>query len=98
MNIEVSNLNISLVETDLQRLFTPFGEINTIRIDRDKYNNRSRGKAYIDMPVEKEALHAIASLNGHLLGGKRIGVVSAQQQQEQTGGQRDTFFRNDFTG
>lgn len=91
MNIEVSNLNISLVETDLQRLFTPFGEINTIRIDRDKNNNRSRGKAFIDMPVEKEALHAITSLNGHLLGGKKIVVISAQQQ-EQGGEHRGYLF------
>ena len=74
MQIEVTNLNLSLIEADLQRLFTPFGEVNTVEIVRDKHNNRSKGRALIDMPVEKEAQNAIVHLNGSLLAGKTIAV------------------------
>jgi RNA recognition motif-containing protein len=74
MNIQVTNLNINMIETDLQRLFTPFGEIISIEILRDKINHRSRGKAVVAMPVEKEAQNAIVNLNGVALGGKSIMV------------------------
>lgn len=75
MNIQVSNLDLNSTETDLQRLFTPYGEIDSIEINRDQFNNRSRGKAVIDMPVEKEAQMAILNLNGVQLGGKKIVVT-----------------------
>lgn len=75
MDILVSNLNPSLIEKDLQRLFTPFGEISSLAISRDKLNNRSKGRALVSMPVHKEALTAITALNGAVVGGKPI-VVS----------------------
>lgn len=74
MDIQVSNLNISLIEADILRLFTPFGEVSSLDMVRDKFNNRSKGRALIKMPVAKDALKAIASLNGHVIGGKPIVV------------------------
>ena len=66
---------MNVAETDLQRLFFPFGEISSIEILRDRLNNRPRGKAIIEMPVEKQAQQAVASLNGTLLFGRRIRVA-----------------------
>lgn len=74
MDIQVSNLNISLIEADVQRLFTPFGEVSSLEILRDKLNNRSKGRAVIKMPVANEALRAINSLDGFVIGGKAIRV------------------------
>ena len=75
MNIHVANLNLNLIESDLQRMFSPFGEVKTINLVRDSLNNRSRGRAFIDMPVEKEGKKAILNLNGLEIKGKFI-VVS----------------------
>jgi RNA recognition motif-containing protein len=75
MNIHVANLNLNLIESDLQRMFSPFGEVKTINLVRDSLNNRSRGRAFIDMPVEKEGKKAILNLNGMEIKGKFI-VVS----------------------
>ena len=75
MNIQITNLDLGLIEADLQRLFTPYGEIYNIQIVRDNWNNRSRGKAFINMPVESEAKNAILQLNGVLLGRKKIVVT-----------------------
>lgn len=77
MNILITNLNLNLIETDLQRLFTPFGEVASALIVRDKNNNRSSGKGIIDMPVEKEGEKAIVSLNGTMVAGKKILVSRA---------------------
>jgi RNA recognition motif-containing protein len=76
MHIQITNLHLNLTEADIQRLFAPYGEVNTIEILRDKLNNRSRGKAVVDMPVQKEALKAITSLHGFSFSGKAIGVVA----------------------
>jgi RNA recognition motif-containing protein len=75
MIIEITSLHLNVIETDLQRLFTPYGEIASIEILRDRLNNRSRGKAIIDMPIEKQAQQAAASLNGMLISGKSIVVT-----------------------
>lgn len=75
MLIEISSLHLNVTETDLQRLFIPFGEISSIEILRDRLNNRSRGKANIEMPVEKQAQQAVASLNGIQMHGRRIKVT-----------------------
>jgi len=72
MFIQITNLDINLIEADLQRAFTPYGEIQEIKIDRDQWTNRSRGKAVIEMPVAKEANNAMQHLDGLLLGRKKI--------------------------
>jgi len=82
MNIQITNLDPNLIESDLQRLFTPYGEISTVQIVRDQWNNRSKGRAVIDMPVEKEAQQAILSLNGALLGRKNIVVTGTAYDEE----------------
>lgn len=74
MNIQITNLHLNVVEHDLQRLFSPFGEVRSIQILRDKLNNRSRGRATIDMPVSKQAQNAIVALHGTILEGKSINV------------------------
>lgn len=76
MDIHVTNLDLNLVEGDIQRLFTPFGEISSIIIVRDKINNRSKGHAIINMPRETQAQQAIVSLNGTQVGTKSIMVAS----------------------
>jgi RNA recognition motif-containing protein len=75
MNIHVTNLNLNLIESDLRRLFMPFGEIRSIELVRDKVSNRSRGRAFIDMPVEKEGQKAIVGLDGFQFAGKIIQVT-----------------------
>ena len=75
MIIEITSLHLNVIETDLQRLFTPFGEIASIEILRDRLNNRSRGKAIINMPIEKQAQQAATSLNGMVVSGKSINVT-----------------------
>lgn len=75
MNIEITNIHLNVIESDLRRLFTPFGEVRTVELVRDKWNNRSTGRALINMPVEKQAQTAIITLHGTMMGGKSIAVT-----------------------
>ncbi|MGZ3852082.1 MAG: RNA recognition motif domain-containing protein [Flavisolibacter sp.] len=74
MNIEISNIHLNVIEADIRRLFTPFGEVRDVELLRDKWNNRSTGRARVNMPVEKQARAAIVTLNGTILSGKTIMV------------------------
>ena len=82
MTIQITNLDLNLIESDVRRLFTPYGEINTVQIDRDHHNNRSRGRAVVHMPVDKEAHGAILNLNGMMLGSKKIVVLGVPDSYE----------------
>ena len=74
MQIHVSNLHNNLIEADVQRLFSPFGEVDRVSLMRDRLNNRSLGRAFVEMPVLTEAAQAIVSLNGTEVRGKKLQV------------------------
>jgi RNA recognition motif-containing protein len=74
MNIKITNIHLNVIEADLRRLFSPFGEIITVELVRDKWNNRSTGRAIVNMAVEKQAQMAIITLDGALLAGQTIAV------------------------
>jgi RNA recognition motif-containing protein len=78
MRLHVSNLHLNTIETDLHRLFSPLGEVRSIEMVRDKLNNRSKGRAYVDMPVEKDGRGAILQLHGTEILGKRISVTEVK--------------------
>lgn len=63
MNIHIANLNRNLIESDLQRMFSIYGEVTSVELVRDKINNRSRGRAFIEMPVLSQAEKAITCLD-----------------------------------
>jgi RNA recognition motif-containing protein len=74
MIIEISNMSLNLIEADVRRLFTPFGEVALVQIIRDKWNNRPSGRAHVLMPVEKQARSAMAGLQGFMWGGKPMQI------------------------
>ncbi|HEX6429980.1 MAG TPA: RNA-binding protein [Niastella sp.] len=74
MNIQVYNLSRNTSDADLRRLFSAYGVVNSAEVVRDKLNGRSKGNGVIEMPVEREARQAIASLDKTLMDGKNISV------------------------
>jgi RNA recognition motif-containing protein len=74
MNIQVYNLGRNVSDSDLRRLFSAYGIVNSAEVVRDKLNGRSKGNGVIEMPVEHEARQAIASLDQTLVDGKKISV------------------------
>ena len=74
MTIRVYNLSLNTNDTDLRKLFSVFGVVNSAEVSRDKINGRSKGNGVINMPIDQEALQAIASLDQTLMDGKKISV------------------------
>ena len=78
MNIHVTNLHLNLLESDLRRMFTPFGEVQSVNLIRDKMSHRPQGRAFVNMPVERQAKEAVLTLNGVEVKGKNIIVTEVR--------------------
>ena len=80
MNLHITNLSSNIIESDLYKMFSRFGEVGGVQIVRDKLNNRSRGRAFVEMPTEKEARSAILQLHQSESKGKKISVTEVGYQ------------------
>jgi RNA recognition motif-containing protein len=78
MNIYVGNLSFEVVEQDLQEAFEAFGETTSVRIIKDKYNGRSKGFGFVEMPKKGDAESAINNLNDKDLKGRKLNVNEAR--------------------
>ena len=79
MNIYVGNLSLDVTEEELRQVFTPFGQVISIRIMNDKYisSGQSRGYAFVEMPSQSEGKAAITALSGKTLEHMTIDVIEA---------------------
>lgn len=77
MNIYIGNLPGSITEDKLKSLFAEYGEIESVKLIRDRFSNRPKGFGFIDMPSNSEADQAIKALNGNRLDGNDIKVKPA---------------------
>eukprot|EP01006_Ploeotia_vitrea_P051372 TRINITY_DN67553_c10_g1_i1.p1 TRINITY_DN67553_c10_g1~~TRINITY_DN67553_c10_g1_i1.p1 ORF type:complete len:274 (+),score=4.01 TRINITY_DN67553_c10_g1_i1:142-963(+) len=71
------DLSSVCTETHLFELFSPFGEIDQIRIQKSK-KNVSLGYAFVTMKDPASAFNAMTSLNGLLLYGRKLRLGYAQ--------------------
>ena len=86
MNIYVGNLYYGVTEEDLKEAFVTFGEVETVKIVRDRYSGESRGFGFVEMPNKDEAQSAIEGLNSRELKGRKISVNEARPRTEGRGG------------
>ena len=79
MNVYVGNLELSVTELDLKRIFSVFGQVVDLNIMNDKYigSGQPRRYAYVKMAVRSQGEAAIAGLNGKSLRNRIIGVIEA---------------------
>ena len=86
MNIYVGNLSYEVNEEDLQEAFEAFGQVESVRIIKDKYSGQSKGFGFVEMPAKAEAQSAINDLNGKELKGRTLNVNEARPRTESRGG------------
>ena len=77
MNIYIGNLAYQITEEILQKMFEEFGEVESVKIIKDRYSGRSKGFGFIEMPNNSEADKAIKALNGKIIEKKGIKVNPA---------------------
>jgi len=82
MNIYVGNLSYETTEKDLKEAFGAFGEVDSVRIIKDKYTDRSKGFGFVEMPDKAQAESAIEGLNEKDFKGRNIKVNEARARAE----------------
>jgi len=89
MNLYVGNLSHQATEDDLQEAFAAFGQVALVTIIKDKFSGEPRGFGFVEMPVQAEALAAIAGLAGKELRGRSLNVNEARPRtDDRRGGSR----------
>ena len=79
MKIFVGNISPDVKEEELNRLFSEYGEVESVEIVFDKLTGESRKFGFVRMPNEIEANAAVNGLNGKDFKGKDLRVNQARR-------------------
>jgi RNA recognition motif-containing protein len=98
----VGNLSFNTTEGEVLDLFKQAGNVTSCELIVDKFTNKSRGFAFVQMGTQEEANKAIAEFNGKELNGRALTVNEARPREERPrgdfGGGRGGGGRRDFGG
>lgn len=86
----VGNLSFDTMEGDIMELFKTMGNVVSCNLITDKFTNKSRGFAFVEMGSDSEAQKAVSELNGKELDGRALTVNEARPREERP--------RRDFGG
>jgi RNA recognition motif-containing protein len=78
----VGNISYQMVQNDLTDLFSPFGEVTSVKIITDPATGRSKGFAFVELNDEEACNKAIAELDGKEFQGRGLRVSLAKPQPE----------------
>ncbi|MGM0497494.1 MAG: RNA recognition motif domain-containing protein [Bacteroidota bacterium] len=80
MNIYVGNLNYKLQESELEEVFSEYGEVSSVKLIKDKYTGKAKGFGFVEMPDDEAANKAIEELDGKELSGRQMKVNKARSK------------------
>ncbi len=75
----VANLDYSVIEIELEELFSSYGRVQAARIIRDRKTGRSRGFAFVTMSSIEEAETAKTALDGTNFKGRKLKIDEAKE-------------------
>lgn len=78
INIYVGNLPFTTTDTDLEDMFSQFGQISRAAIITDRETGRSRGFGFVEMENDEEGKTAIEKLNETDFDGRQLTVNEAR--------------------
>ena len=72
VEIYVGNLSYDMTEDQLREAFAAYGKVNSARLITNKFNGKSKGFGFVQMPDRAEADKAIAALNEKEIMGRKM--------------------------
>ena len=76
-SIYVGSINFEIREDTIKQAFLPFGPIKSVNLSWDPITNKHKGFAFIEYEVPEAAQLSLEQMNGVMIGGRNIKVVSA---------------------
>lgn len=83
-NLFISNIPHSLDQSDLDKLFSPFGKIVSSAVMRNIHTGASLGNAFVRYGSSEEAERAFAEMAGKRICGRAISIQWAKKQHDDT--------------
>ena len=93
MNIFVGNLAKEVNEQDLEKAFSNYGSVKSVKVIRDMFSGDSKGFAFVEMDGAQQSQAAINELNAKDLKGKKI-VVNEARPKNDSRSRNNSFSRN----
>ena len=72
VEIYVGNLSYDMTEDQLRETFAAYGKVNSARLITNKFNGKSKGFGFVQMPDRAEADKAIEALNEKDVMGRKM--------------------------
>ena len=72
VEIYVGNLSYDMTEDQLRKEFEAYGAVNSARLITNRYNGKSKGFGFVQMPNREEAEKAVAALNDKDIMGRKM--------------------------
>jgi RNA recognition motif-containing protein len=82
MDIYVGNIQYSVTETELYRIFKDYGQVENVTIIKDKNTGRSRGYGFVIMENSRDGHKAIKELNRYPINGRRLVVCYSKSNED----------------
>ncbi len=100
----VGNLSYDATDAELRTLFAQAGTVVNCDVIMDKYTNKARGFAFVEMSNQDEANRAISEFNGKQMMGRALTVNEAKPREDRPrggggyGGRPDRSEKREFGG
>ena len=72
VEIYVGNLSYDMTEDQLRKEVEAYGKVNSARLITNRFNGKSKGYGFVQMPVREEAEKAVAALNDKDIMGRKM--------------------------
>lgn len=82
----IGGLSWDTNEQDLESAFSEFGQLEELKLIRDRDTGRSKGFAFATFQNQNDAMDAIKGLDGTELDGRTIKVNEAEDRPRNSGG------------
>ena len=80
VEIYVGNLSYETAEDELKREFERYGKVKSARIICNRFNRKSKGFGFVEMPNRPEAEVAIKAMHDRELQGRKLRVNEARNK------------------
>ncbi len=80
VEIYVGNLSYDMTEGQMRKEFEKYGAVKSARIITHRFNQRSKGFGFVEMPNRSEAESAIKATNGKDVLGRKLRTNEAKNK------------------
>ncbi|MDD2455242.1 MAG: RNA-binding protein [Kiritimatiellae bacterium] len=80
VEIYVGNLSYDMTEAHMRKEFERYGAVKSARIISNRFNHKSKGFGFVEMPNREEAEAAIKALHDKDILGRKLRVNEAKNK------------------